>query len=451
MAKLRIYQGHVQNLAEGVSKLRIYQSHIQLLWKDEAYWGCEFTAVSGIETDLTVLSPAGRTLIIFAAFCPQIEVKESLEWFTDIIKPTDGVGSEQRISIRPIPRQSFTLSIPLTVAKEQSRFEAIMFGWQKLTWGLPIWTEKVSHAATITAGAMSITVDTTNADFRDDSYAVIWKSLTEYEMVMIDTVTDALLTLKTAVEDTFTGDKFIMPCRICQITEAVKRNNEEVDFSIAQITFAVKDNVLLTGYVADQSYLGLPIITTGSVIGIQNKEYTSDSDSVLQDYDTGDFDYFSDSEFNLIGQNWTFYNDTRAKCWDFRLFLHSLKGRQGSCWIPTYRNDLVQVGTIGASDTDFSIENIQLANNMTFNSLRTHLAFIFPDGTIIPKAITAIIESDSEEELISINTALGLEVEVGDCIISFLDLSRQASDVVNIDWLEHNRNSINQVFTAIVE
>ena len=392
------------------------------------------------------------------AFPPTIEVKETLEWLTDVIKPTDGVGSEQRISIRPIPRQSFTYSVPLITEKEQSRFDAIMFGYQKLSWDLPIWTEKVAHAATITAGAMSITVDTTYADFRDDGYAIIWKSLTECEKVLITTVADGSLTLSAAVVSTYTGDKFIMPCRTAQITDAVKRTNDEADYSIADVTFAVKDNVLLTGYTPDDTYTAvdsgspeLPVIITGSAIGIQKKDYSSDSDSVVQDYDTGDFDYFSNSEFNLIGQNWTFYNDTRAKCWNFRLLLHYLKGRQGSCWIPTYKNDLIQVETIGAADVVFSVENIGLTDNMTFNSLRTHLAFVFTDGTIICREIEGIEENISGYDEITIDSALGLEVEVDDCRISFLDLSRQASDVVSIDWLEPNRNSVNQVFMAIVE
>ena len=392
------------------------------------------------------------------AFPPQIEVKERLEWLTDIIMPTDGIGSEQRISVRPIPRQFFTYSVPLKTEKEQSRFDALMFGYQKTTWDLPIWTEKVSYATTITAGAMAITVDTTNADFRDDGYAIIWKSLTECEKVSVDTVNDGSLTLSGAVVSTYTGDKFIMPCRTAQITNIVKRTNAEANYSIAQVTFAVKDNILLTGYTPDETYTAvdsgspeLTVVDTGSVIGIQDKEYTSDSDSVVQDYDIGDFDYFSNSEFNLIGQNWTFYKDTRAKCWDFRLFLHSLKGRQGTCWIPTYKNDLTQVETIDAADVVFSVENIGLTDNMGLNDLRTHLAFVFTDGTIIYREIESIEENTAGYDEITIDSALGLEVESGDCKIGFLDLCRQASDVINIDWLEPNKNSVNQVFMVVVE
>ena len=391
-------------------------------------------------------------------FVPAIGIKESLEWVTDILMPRDGIGSEQRISVRPIPRQRFSYTILLRTEKEQSQFEAIMFGWQKKSFILPIWTEKMIHTGTITAEDRTIVVDTTISDFRDDGYVKIWKSSVEHETVRVLTVTDNLLTLGSSVVETYTGNKFIMPSRTAQIIQFVKRDNEENNFSIAQSVFAIKNNILLSGYVADQSYaainsgaLSFPIISTGSVIGLQNKEYMSDSDSYLQDYGVGDFDYFSDSEFNLINQNWTFRNDTRAKCWNFRLFLHSLVGMQGTCWIPTYKEDLIQIETISAADTVFSVENIGLSDYMTFNALRTHLAFIFPNGTIIPKEIVGISEDLSGNDEITIDSALGEEVAVGDCIISFLDLSRQASDVVNIDWFEFNKNSANQMFITVKE
>ena len=397
-----------------------------------------------------IVTLTGVRMLVFP-FPPEFGIKESLECLTDILTPNDGVGSEQRISIRPMPRQSFTYPLHLEDEREQSRFEAIMFSWHKRSFGLPLWTEKELHTTAIDALDETITVDTTNADYRAGGYAVIWKSLTSYEAVKIDAVADNLLTLNSPVVGSYTGNKFIMPCRTAQIVNVVKRTNTEKEFSRMQITFAVKDNILLTGFVAVQSYLGLPVILTGSYIGQQSKDYTSDSDSFVQDYGLGDFDYFSDSEFNFLSQNWTFYNDTKAKCWDFRLFIHSLLGRQGTFWTPTYREDLIATEIIHAVDTSFRIENIKLAENMTFNTLRNHLAFVFPSGTIICKAITGIVEVDADEEIISIDTALGVEVAIGGCKISFLDLSRQASDLIDFDWGEANKNIANQVLMMVKE
>jgi hypothetical protein len=393
----------------------------------------------------------GIRMIVFA-FCPLVEIKEMLEWLTDIITPSDGIGSEQRICARTVPRQSFTWQVPLKTAKEQSRFEAAIFGWQKRYFGLPVRTERVKHTADIDADDMSIAVDTTNADFRDDSYAVIWKSLTEYEAVKITTVAADSLTLESPVVNSYTGTKWICPCRIVQVSAAIGKSNPDADYMTAEVTFAVKDNVLLTGYTPEVEYLGLPVLTVGSKqFGGSPKDSSSDSDSFVQDYGSGDFDYLSDSEFNLISQAWGFVNETRAECWQFRLFLHSLFGRQETFWAPTYKDDLTQAETIGAADTSFQIENIKLAENMTFNTLRTHLAFTFPDGTQLYRAITGIVEHDENIEIISIDSALGVEVGVGDCVISFLDLCRLASDSVQLDWFMFDKNKADTTFLAVKE
>jgi hypothetical protein len=400
--------------------------------------------------DRTVLI-TGIRMIVFA-FCPQVEMKEMLEGLTDIIMPNDGIGSEQRICVRQIPRQSFTLSVPLKTEKEQARFEAAMFGWQKRYFGLPIWTERVIHTAAINATDMTITIDTTNADFRDDSYAVIWKSLTEYEAVKITTVAANLLTLESPVVASYTGTKFILPCRIAQVPTAARKSNPVAAVAIADISFAIKDNILLTGYTPETTYLGLPVLLVGSKqFGGSPKESQIDSDSFTQDYESGDFDYFSDSEFNLISQGWGFVNVTRAQCWNFRKFLHSLYGRQGTFWAPTYKRDLIQAETIGAADTNFQIENIKLAENMTFNTLRNHLAFIFTSGTVLYRAITGIVESDEDIEIVSIDSALGVEVDIGDCVISFLDLCRLASDSVELDWFFFDKNKCETTFLTVKE
>lgn len=400
-------------------------------------------------TRVVVLS--GTRMIVFA-FCPQLKIPESLEWMTDIITPRDGVGSEQRISVRTIPRQKFTYTIPLKTEKEQSRFEAAMFGAQKRYFGLPIWTERVLHTATITAVDGTITVDTTNADFRDESYALIWKSITEYEAVKIDTVAAGLLTLESPVVATYTGTKFILPLRIAQVNSPVKKSNSAAALMMATVSFSVKDNILQTGYTPDVVYKTFPVLNVGSKqLGRTAKVSDSDSDSFVQDYESGDFDYYSDSEFNMITQGWGFVNEDKAACWDFRLFLHSLYGMQGTVWVPTYKDDLAQASVIGAADTSFQIENIKLAENMTYNTLRTHLAFIVPGGTTYYREITGIVELNDNIEVVSIDAALGAIIAVGGCMICFLDLCRRASDTANIDWFFFDKNNINETYMAVVE
>ena len=399
--------------------------------------------------EIRLVTITGIRMIVFA-FHPQQPISEQLEWFTDIIKPRKGIGSEQRMSVRQTPRQSFSFSVLIESQKDQAILNAALFGWQKRSFGLPVWSEMVKHNADINADDLTITLDTTNADFRDESYALIIKSLYEYEAVKIDTVAADSLTLESAVVGTYTGSKLIIPLRIAQVNGPSKRNDHSTGLAIVDLSFSVKDNVLLTGYTPSVAYKGLPVITEATAVD-PTQSKSIDSDSFVQDYKSGDFDYFSDVEFDTNLQSHLFYNDDKAACWDFRKFLHSLFGMQGTFWVPTFKKDMVQAEIIHAADTSFQIENISLAENMGLNDLRTYLAFIFPDGTQIYKEITGIVESDDAIEIISIDTALGVEVAIGGCVIGFMHLCRLASDSVDFKWPMAHQNECKTSLAQVVE
>ncbi|HUS74340.1 MAG TPA: hypothetical protein VMY06_14875 [Sedimentisphaerales bacterium] len=370
------------------------------------------------------------TRVILFPWRPQQPVKETLATLTDII--VGGDRSEQRISTRPVPRQGFKFSVMMDSEKQQARLDAMLFSWQKRSFGLPVWPELVAHAGAINATDMAITVDTTNADFRDESLAVIWQSEDSCETVQVDTVAAGSLTLANPVQNTFTGSKLIMPVRTTQIDASSKRKGHSTGLAVSDFSFAVKDNVLLTGFTPATTYKGLPVLTEATAIN-PTQSKSSDADASLQDYETGDFDFFSDSDFNINIQSHLFHKDTKADCWEFRKFIHSLLGQQGTFYIPTHKEDMVLSEGFGAADTSFNIENIGLADNMGVNDLRTDIAFIFPDGTQLYREVTGIVKS-GVVEIISIDSDLDIAVEPGDCVISWLDKLRLAGDEIEFVW-----------------
>jgi hypothetical protein len=395
--------------------------------------------------DQPVVTITGTRVTLFP-YKPLLPVNESLEWLTDILQAKD--GSEQRISVRQIPRQGFRVSCRFESHQDQARLDALLFATQKRTWGLPIWPEAVLHTATITAGATTITVDTTNADFRDDSMAVIWKSESENEVVRIDTVAAGVLNLQTPVAGTFTGSKFILPCRITQMNTSISRKDAPGSGSSADFSFVIRDNVLLTGYAAATTYKSLSVLTQATYVSGGEQDKTSDADIIIADYETGAFDIYSDNLFNKNSQAHLFRNFTKAAAWDNRKFLHSLLGQQGVVWIPSFKDDMVLTDTIAPTDTAFNIQNVGLAEHMGLNALRTHLAFIFTNGTILFREIMGITES-GVEEIVSIDTALGVEVPVGGCKICFLDKYRLSSDRVDIKWQHMGWNQCGVQFLRV--
>jgi hypothetical protein len=408
----------------------------------------EFTA--SITFDFTAEAPVvfiSGTRIYAFRWEPLLPMKEKLSWLTQVIKGKS--GKEQRIALRRTPRQGFALDVYFNNEQDQTEFETSLFSWQKRTWGVPVWAERVEHTATITAGDTIINVDTTNADFRDESLAIVYQSKDNYEVVKVDTKTGSVLNLEVEMQNSFTGSKLIMPVREANMIRKVDNKAAPDGYSKATCEFLVTANELLTGFTASDTYLGLTVLTDPTYVhGAQS--YESDGDIVISDSGVGAFDVFSDSEFNIISQDHLFKNWTKAECWSFRLFLHHLYGRQVPIWIPTFKNDLQQTQTIGAADVNFRVSNVGLTDNMGSNDLRKHAAFMFPNGTNIYREITGYSES-GDEEVLSIGSSLGVEVQVGDCEICWLDKYRLASDEVEINWNEPFRNVSGMRFVRVEE
>jgi hypothetical protein len=230
---------------------------------------------------------------------------------------------------------------------------------------------------------------------------------------------------------------------------STKRKGHSTGLVIADFSFAVKDNILLTGYTPVTTYKGLPVITEATAVD-PTQSKSSDADAYPQDYKAGDFDYFSDSDYNLNIQSHLFYKDNKAACWDFRKFIHSLLGQQKTFYVPTHKEDMVLAEGFGASDTSFNIEYIGLADNMGINDLRTDIAFIFPDGTQLYREVTGIVKS-GVVEIISIDSDLDIAVEPGDCIISWLDKVRLAGDEIEFFWNRAHELELETQLQAVKE
>jgi hypothetical protein len=91
---------------------------------------------------------------------------------------------------------------------------------------------------------------------------------------------------------------------------------------------------------------------------------------------------------------------------------------------------------------------------MGLNTMRTHLAFVFTDGTFLFREITDMAEttdSSGDVTTVTINSSLGRNVTVGDCQICFLDKCRLLSDEVELEYDEPFRHYCHVRFKRVVE
>ena len=204
----------------------------------------------------------------------------------------------ERIKSRQSPRQFFKLRLFFDTDKKNSQYGAMLFARQKETWLIPVWSEFVEHTTDINKFDTTISVDTTFADYRASSKALIWKSETEYEFIAIASVSDSLLTLDSnySVQCDFTGDKLIMPVRTAYMVSQNRKSKTNSPVAFVDAVFAVTDNTDIAGYTRTDSYDSLNLLVVPAFMEGVHLE-SSDADAVTLDYGTGVFSVVSDSTY----------------------------------------------------------------------------------------------------------------------------------------------------------
>jgi hypothetical protein len=380
---------------------------------------------------------------------PQNNIIETLEWKTSVLKAYD--GSEQRIKIRQSPRQHFKYEILLETNKLNSWWDSQIHNWQKSKWLIPIWPELEEHSVNINHHDTTIAVNTAYSDFRDNSKAIIWKSRTEYEVVVIDTVQDNQLNLGYSVLNTFIGTKYIIPIRESYVTASSDKQRFNSEVSRINLVFKIYDNTNLTGFVPVSNYDGFPVLEIPSFMNMTHGENSS-PDMMVLDYETGIFKIANHTDFNYVTQQHKFINEGKAACWNFKKSLYSLNGKQKTVLIPTFRSDLTLSSDVYGSDNTIDIENIQLEDNMGLNNLRTYIGFYFPNtGQLIIRKITAITEIDASIEQITLDAAPQNQTIAtnNNCRVCYVDKCRLNSDSLEIRWVKAHENECETQFARI--
>jgi hypothetical protein len=400
------------------------------------------TFTFGSETPVETLT--GTRVAVFS-FVPKFPMRESLEWNTNILAAKD--GSEQRFCLRKTPRQYFRFDCKLTTEQEQARLEALMFEWAKRMWGIPVWGELTEHSSTLNINDTTISFDTRYADYRANSYALIWQGINSYEAVKVQTVDADKLNLEKPILSQWTGNKFIMPLRIGYMLHPEMLYNAD-GFSEFGCGFLIRYNKLITSFLPTgaDAYDSAPVLNPSLVgTGLEN---AINAGMKTSDFGLGDFERFSDSDFNMYIQAHVFRYATKQDIWNFRALLHYLYGRQETCWIISDKKDFDQSQTLGAGESQLTVTSIGMARYMGLNSLRTHIAFVFPDNTRYYRQITGFTESGSED-IVGLSSSLGVEVDAGDCEISFLDKCRMTEEKIDIEWEEPTTINSKISFTKV--
>jgi len=360
---------------------------------------------------------------------PQINMTESLEWKTDIIASSD--GSEQRIGARDLPRQSFDVEVVVDDASELSMMiMAISYG-QGLEWGWPCWNEQQKLGATLSAGSGSIAIDTTNSDYRNGGYAILWDSSDRYEVVDISTVADASLTLAGNTVNAFTASTLIMPLRTAHISESIERYDHPTTRQKLSLTISCTNSVDLSGAASATQYSSQDVIDGPLLMSGDTVKRTINRSLWKLDPEIGPTFITTHDDYPVMTSEHFWRLDSAAGVWSFREWLHRRRGRLVPVWIPTWQHDFVAVGEVASGSADITVFDSLWRIHGVDQPTKQHIALIKPDGTFVCRQIVSAVAGDAGEEVLTIDSAPGIS---GVTMISFLTLHRFAADRIELNW-----------------
>lgn len=372
-------------------------------------------------TDHPTLTVTGRRVVVWP-FMPQTKHKEMLEWQTDIIP---SFNKEQRLALRPAPRQSFSYEFQLDTY-QFSRAKAIATQWAHRVYGIPVWSE-LTRVGALPAGTTEIMVDTTIADYRSDDIIIIWESDTNNAAMEIGAVLADRVQLKLPLEKSY-QDAYVAPLRFARTFDGMQFRRSNHDFTIASATFQVTQNKDLGAAVGYPQYRGKDVLIDPTILVSDLNERISRA--------TDEFDNGSGPIVVDIKNNWvnsakaiTFDVLTRAERWAARQWIHSRRGRQKGFWLPTWNPDLILLEDVGPMAAALTVRPIGYPLYYGVKDIMVQLK----NGTRIFARVLSGAVDPNENEVLALEAAVGTGFTVAEVdFICFMSHVRFNSDRVEI-------------------
>jgi hypothetical protein len=268
------------------------------------------------------------------------EITEVLEWRTDLLQTRT---SEQRIALRPRPREIVTLRHRLDALGMSRAAELARAGFVG-DWRVPLWHMAVTPSSDLVQGASEFLIDTGSSDFRSGQMAALAVDGREAIPITITSVHPDRLVLVAPLGAELptpvvaAARATIAPIRLGLLTAPAEITRRRQGDGVVTANFLLRDAPDLTLPVLP-TYLGRPVQTNPSLLRRplaatlrRAVEYVDNGFGPLKVEPLRDM--FERSEtITLKAQGPTARHLLRRWLW-------SLRGRQTSFWLPTWGHEL---------------------------------------------------------------------------------------------------------------
>ena len=364
-----------------------------------------------------------------------VPVNEVLEWKTDVFESLD--GTEDRIQLRSMPRQSFSYSIHVTTKNIQASFNSIN-KFLREKWAIPIWTE-MQYVGEINETKTEIKCVTSCYDLRNDSLAMLYDvRCGDWQVIEILTVSSNHITCKNNFK--YMKRACLLPLRVGYIVGDVNKETNYL-YETYKINYFIEDNLYLDGNVPPQ-YLGYDVCLQEPVFGSNDTTKTFNMNDFINDNMTGVVSRYNPVKLVKYYSTYGVFASNAEEVRDYKLFLYRLSGMLTSFWLPTFEVNFRK------SSEGYLTNKIKVKDDGYFeNQFRNNIGIESRSrGWFFAKITQVVPVAGGNIELTLDNN---INADSADVLrISYIGLYRSISDSFQLKW---SGNNVMQSEFGIVE
>lgn len=290
------------------------------------------------DTETPILNISGRRVKLWP-FPPQLNFSETKEYKTDVIQ---AFGGETRTAIRDMPRSTIKYNYEFRTDKEYALAREIGKFFAQYAIALPLWSE-IMPVTSVVSGNTSISVDTTYRELSIGQSIVIWKSIYQYSLYIIESFTSTSITFTQPIYASYTN-AYAIPLKDGYAQNGFNLERQENHYMSGNISIISDTNYYLAAWPNSETFLGLPVISTYNILTGGLPENLNLSRTFI-DNEVGGITAFNKETFVRSQQVLTIKSRNKAELYTLKRFVDYLKGKYIAFWLPSFHSDLIPVSS----------------------------------------------------------------------------------------------------------
>lgn len=362
-------------------------------------------------------------------------VTMQVDYKTDIL--TSYNGKEQRRAIRQQPRKIMEFNSLLSF-DQLRELRGDLASWQDKPWAVVDHTRFVRFAADVPDGSITADLDRAGTWVRPGT-AVVIRHEDRFESRTVASIAGTTVTFTTAIGTGWPADTKMQPLLTAYLDTAISTTMPTNAVMVVPTRFNI-----IPGSEVPPAPSVSPAVFDGRELFLFKPNWANDVTVSFEhpteavDYDRGRRAVFAPIGFTSQVRQSNFLDRDQNECDETADFFDRMKGRRGEFFLPSWSSDMTARQPMNAGTFLLRVVGQDVFNFYNTDTVHRTFCVVLKDGTVVPKKI---------ENMYLVDDILGADtiLEVGDVwastialddvlMISWMPLSRLASDSITIEW-----------------